>query len=117
MDRVPKFPAQQLAERMRGEFDQLMTQVAQSVNDAPQGRVIVDSEERVRDLMGEFRRSTYQNALQLGVDAAEAAFFPRLADWQRTVGEPMPSSSRPGQRPRQALGCGQCPPCRIPNRL
>lgn len=76
MDRLPKFPAPQLVERMRGEFEQLMTQVAQAVNDAAAGRVIVDSEERVRDLLGEFRRSTYQTALQLRVDAAEAVFFP-----------------------------------------
>ena len=41
-----------------------------------QGRVIVDSEEKVRDLLGDFRRSTYQTALQLRVDAAEAAFSP-----------------------------------------
>jgi len=61
---------------MRGEFEQLMTQVAQAVNDAPQGRVIVGSEEQVRDLLGEFRRLTFQTALQMRVDAAEAAFSP-----------------------------------------
>lgn len=76
MDRLPKMLPQQLAERMREEFERLMTQVTQAVNDAPEGRVIVDSEEKVRDLLGEFRRSTYQNALQLRVDAAEAAFSP-----------------------------------------
>jgi hypothetical protein len=76
MDRLPQFAAQELVERMRGEFEQLMTKVAQAVNDAPEGRVIVGSEEQVRDLLGEFRRSTYQAALQLRVDAAEAAFSP-----------------------------------------
>jgi hypothetical protein len=76
MDRLPKFSPQQLVERMRGEFEALMVEVAQAVSDAAEGRVIVDSEEKVRDLLGEFRRSTYQNALQLRVDAAEAAFSP-----------------------------------------
>jgi hypothetical protein len=61
---------------MRNEFEQLMTKVSRAVNDAPVGRVIVDSEEQVRDLLGEFRQSTYQAALQLRVDAAEAAFSP-----------------------------------------
>jgi hypothetical protein len=55
MDRLPKFETEQLVERMRIEFEQLMKQVAQAVNDAPPGRVIVDSEEQVRDLLGEFR--------------------------------------------------------------
>jgi hypothetical protein len=76
MDRLEKFATERLIEGMRGEFEQLMTQVAQAVNDAPAGRVIVDSEEKVRDLLGEFRRLTYQSALQLRVDAAEAAFSP-----------------------------------------
>lgn len=76
MERLPKLVAQELVDRMRGEFEQLMTQVTQAVNGAPQGRVIVDSEEKVRDLLGEFRRSTFQTALQMRVDAAEAAFSP-----------------------------------------
>ena len=76
MERLPKLVAQVLVDRMRGEFERLMTQVTQAVNDAPQGRVIVDSEEKVRDLLGDFRRSTFQTALQLRVDAAEAAFSP-----------------------------------------
>jgi alkanesulfonate monooxygenase SsuD/methylene tetrahydromethanopterin reductase-like flavin-dependent oxidoreductase (luciferase family) len=76
MERLPKLVAQELVDRMRGEFEQLMTQVAQAVNDAPQGRVIVGSEEQVRDLLGEFRRLTFQTALQMRVDAAEAAFSP-----------------------------------------
>jgi hypothetical protein len=86
MDRLEKFATERLIEGMRGEFEQLMTQVAQAVNDAPAGRVIVDSEEKVRDLLGEFRRLTYQSALQLRVDAAEAAFSPGG------------QSQRPGQR-------------------
>ena len=76
MDRLPKLSPPQLVERMRGEFERLMNGVAQAVNDAPQGRVIVDSEEKVRDLLGEFRRLTYETALQMRVDAAEAAFSP-----------------------------------------
>jgi hypothetical protein len=76
MEGQPKFTSLELIERMRGEFERMMTEVAQAINDAPNGRVIVDSEEKVRDLLGEFRRSTFQTALQLRVDAAEAAFSP-----------------------------------------
>jgi hypothetical protein len=76
MDRLPKLSPPQLVQRMRCEFERLMNEVARAVNDAPQGRVIVDSEEKVRDLLGEFRRLTYETALQMRVDAAEAAFSP-----------------------------------------
>jgi hypothetical protein len=71
---------------MRGEFERLMAEVAKAVNDAPAGRMIVDSEETVRDLLGEFRRSTFEAALQLRVDAAEAAFSPGGQDNQQTQG-------------------------------
>ena len=75
MDRLPQVAAEQLAARMRGEFDRVMSQVMQAVNEAPQGRVIVDSEEKVRDLMAEFRCSTYQAALQLR-GCGGSRFFP-----------------------------------------
>jgi hypothetical protein len=86
MDRLPKLSADGLIERTRGQFEQLMRDVAAAVNAAPEGRVIKGSEEQVRDLLGEFRRGVYQTALQMRVDAAEAAFSP----------------GRPGDSPSQA---------------
>jgi hypothetical protein len=76
MDRLPDLSADELIARSRGSFEQLMREVAAAVNAAPEGRVINGSEEQVRDLLGEFRRSVYQTALQMRVDAAEAAFSP-----------------------------------------
>jgi len=76
MDRLPALSADELIERTREEFEQLMQQVAAAVNAAPEGRVIRCSEEPVRDLLGEFRQRVYQTALQMRVDAAEAAFSP-----------------------------------------
>ena len=76
MDRLPELSADELIERTRGQFEQLMREVAAAVNAAPEGRVISGSEEQVRNLLGEFRRGVYQTALQMRVDAAEAAFSP-----------------------------------------
>jgi hypothetical protein len=76
MDRLPELSADELVARTRGRFEQLMREVAAAVNAAPEGRVINGSEEQVRDLLGEFRREVYQAALQMRVDAAEAAFSP-----------------------------------------
>ena len=76
MERLPELSAEQLIERTREQFEQLMRDVAGAVNAAPEGRVINGSEEPVRDLLGEFRRRVYETALQMRVDAAEAAFSP-----------------------------------------
>ena len=105
MDRLPELSAEELIARTRGPFEALMRQVAAAVNGAPAGRVIRDSEEQVRDLLGEFRRGVYETALQMRVDAAEAAFSPgappdgaspaeqgpgcaRIADGQRRGADP-----------------------------
>jgi len=76
MDRLPELSAEELIARTRDSFEELMRQVAAAVNVAPGGRVIRDSEEPVRDLLREFRREVYERALQMRVDAAEAAFSP-----------------------------------------
>jgi len=78
-------------------------QVAQAVNDAPPGRVIVDSEEQVRDLLGEFRRSAYQAALQLRVDAAEAAFSPGGSGDKQAQGRQRAQRSSDSVRERAGL--------------
>ncbi|HEX7598285.1 MAG TPA: hypothetical protein VF518_08725 [Polyangia bacterium] len=92
MDRLPELSSEGLIERARGQFEQLMRDVAAAVNAAPEGRVINGSEEQVRDLLGEFRRGVYETALQMRVDAAEAAFSP---------GGPAdsPASAGQGQQP------------------
>lgn len=53
-----------------------MTQVASAVNDAPCGQVINASEEKVRDVMAEFRRLAYERTVQMRVDETETAFSP-----------------------------------------
>jgi len=76
MDGLPALSADVLIERTRGQVEQLMRDVAAAVNTAPAGRVISGSEEQVRDLLGEFRQRIYETALQMRVDAAQAAFSP-----------------------------------------
>ena len=72
----PTLSADALLHQLRGRFEQLCQDVAAAVNQAPAGQVINASEERVRDLLADFRRATYQAALQLRTDAAQAAFPP-----------------------------------------
>src|SRR5205085_12674381 len=79
MDPLPAVSADALLESLRGRFEDLCRSVADAVNQAPTGHVINASEEKVRDLFADFRREAYQTALQLKIDAAEAAFPPPKA--------------------------------------
>lgn len=58
------------------EMQQYLESVMQAVNEAPDGAWIAGSEESVRDLSADFRRRVFQRAVQMRVDAAEAAFPP-----------------------------------------
>ena len=73
---TPQMDREAFKRQMRAELEVLMEEVADAVDDAPAGRIIRDSEEKVRDLMAEFRKKAYEQAIQLKVDAAEAAFPP-----------------------------------------
>jgi hypothetical protein len=79
MNEPPQLSAQDLLEQMRGHFEKLCCDVAAAVNAAPAGQVINASEEEVRDLLADFRTATYQAALQLRLQAAQAAFPPSAA--------------------------------------
>ena len=76
MDPLPPLSPEALLEALRGQFERLCQGIADAVNQAPAGQVINHSEEKVRDLFADFRRQAYQQALQMKVDAAEAAFPP-----------------------------------------
>ena len=72
----PTLSADALRDQLRDRFEKLCRDVAAAVNRAPAGAVINASEEAVRGLLADFRTATYQAALQLRTDAAQAAFPP-----------------------------------------
>lgn len=63
-------------EAMKQETDQMLRQVMEAVNKAPDGAWINGSENKVRDLIGDYRRRAFEKALQMRTDAAEGAFSP-----------------------------------------
>ena len=73
---LPKLDRGALREQLMAEFDRVVTEVADAVDDAPTGRVIRDSEEKARDSLDRFRQIVYEKALQGKISAAEAAFPP-----------------------------------------
>ena len=76
MTAEPTISTDALLDQLRGRFEQLCQEVTTAVNRAPAGQVINASEEKVRDLLADFRQATFQTAVQLRLDAAQAAFSP-----------------------------------------
>lgn len=64
MDRLVTVEKDAFVRAMRAEVDQVLGQVMDEVNSAPEGNVINGSEMQVRDLMAELRRRVFERALQ-----------------------------------------------------
>lgn len=73
---APQMDREKFKQQMRAELENLMEEMVEAVDAAPAGRIIRDSEEKVRDLFAAFRQKAFQEAMQAKVDAAEAAFPP-----------------------------------------
>ena len=73
---LPKIDREKLRRELVGEFERVVAEVADAVDAAPAGRVIRDSEEKVRDSLDRFRQVVYEKALQEKIDGLEAAFPP-----------------------------------------
>ena len=76
MSDSPKVSHEEYAKQMKSEMEAYLASVIDAVNEAPDGAWIAGSEEQVRNLSAEFRRQAFEKAMQLRVDAAEAAFPP-----------------------------------------
>jgi hypothetical protein len=78
MERLAKIEKDEVIRRMRAKFEESMAQITEAVNDAPDGHLIDGSEERCRDVLGEFRRAAYETAVQMRVEATDTsrAFSP-----------------------------------------
>jgi hypothetical protein len=76
MESTPQISRQEFIDRMRQKVEEALGHVADAVNEALPGQVIAGSEEEVRDLFADLRRDAYEMAVQMRVDAAEAAFPP-----------------------------------------
>lgn len=76
MDVRPQLARDEFIEQMRGKLEEALGKVADAVNEAPPGRIIAGSEEEVRDIFAGLRKDAFETALQMRVDAAEAAFPP-----------------------------------------
>jgi hypothetical protein len=73
---LPELDREVYLRELREQLERTLQEVADAVDNAPAGRVIRDSEHQARDALERFRQRAYQKAIQLKIDAAEAAFPP-----------------------------------------
>ena len=76
MDRLVQMDKDEYLRQMRAEMDRILAQVADAVNNAPDGNVINGSEMQVRDLMAELRKTAFEKAVQMRIDSTESSFSP-----------------------------------------
>lgn len=81
----PKLSRQAYIQVMRRRVEEMLGKVADAVNEAAPGKVIAGSEETVRGLFADLRREAFEQAVQMRVDAAEAAFPPSEGFGDRAV--------------------------------
>jgi hypothetical protein len=79
MEPMPKISREEFLARMREKAETILCQIADAINNAPDGFIIAASEEKVRDLMANLRQQAFETGLQMRIDAAEAAFSPSEA--------------------------------------
>ena len=79
MEPMPKMSRDVFVVELRKKTEEMLGQVADAINSAPDGYLIAGSEEKVRDLFAELRRQAFETGLQMRIDAAEAAFSPSKA--------------------------------------
>ena len=86
-DSLPKLDRDAYREALRVELERVVQEVADAVDNAPTGKIIRGSEEKARDALDRFRRIAYEKAMQMKIEAAEAAFPPSGQHERQTTAE------------------------------
>jgi len=76
MERLVQMDKERFIAEMQAEVQRILGQVADAVNNAPDGHVINGSEMAVRDAMVELQRQAFQKAVQMRIDSTESSFSP-----------------------------------------
>jgi hypothetical protein len=77
----------QLKKALEADYEKMLEEAEQAVNNAPAGAIIRASEEPFRDALARFRRAAFEKAIQLKADAAQAAFPPSAPGGGKTSAE------------------------------
>lgn len=89
-----KLDVKRLETLVREDIQKCLQEVTAAVNQAREGAIIDESEEPVREALARLRQKIYEKAIQMRVDAAEAAFSP-CASRRRRPAKQRPSGRQP----------------------
>ena len=73
---LPAIDDGKLKELLKKDFEDCIAEVIEAIDTAKAGSIIDDSEEPVRIATGKLRQKIFEKALQMKLDAAQAAFSP-----------------------------------------
>ena len=73
---LPNIDDSKLKELLQKDFEDCIAEVIEAIDTARSGSIIDDSEEPVRTATGKLRQKIFEKALQMKMDAAQAAFSP-----------------------------------------
>jgi hypothetical protein len=111
MDRLLTMDKERFIAEMVMEARRTFGEVADAVNNAPDGHVISGSEMPVRDAMVELQRKAFEKAVQMRIDSTESSFSPspgRVGQGQAeqgAFGARQPEHQRTPDNATQALAC------------
>jgi hypothetical protein len=100
MERLVVMDRDQFVEQMQEDVRRLLREVADAVNNAPDGNVINGSEIAVRDAMVELQRRAFEKAVQMRIDSTESSFSPSQGCGGQVQGEQGASAPVGGKRQR-----------------
>lgn len=76
MEPMPELDRDAYIAALRAKMEAVLGQVADAIDNAPDGHVIAGSERPVFDLFAALKQEAFEAGIQMRTDAAEAAFFP-----------------------------------------
>ena len=76
MEPMPKLDRDAYIAALRQKMETVLGQVADAINNAPDGFIISGSERQVFDLFATLKQEAFEAGIQMRSDAAEAAFSP-----------------------------------------
>jgi hypothetical protein len=104
MDRLLTMDKEQFITGMQAEVRRLLGEVADAVNNAPDGNVINGSEMAVRDAMVELQRRAFEKAVQMRIDSTESSFSPSERRGGQAQGEQGPLAAQRPEHQRADRG-------------
>lgn len=95
-DKEVRIEPEELRRAVANDFEAMLKETSDALNNARDGAIIADSEWIVRDALARFRQKVYEKAVQLKADkAAKAAFSPSAQPEGNTAEGQRPSGRKP----------------------